>query len=150
MRLLALQADGGLVLTKDLVDDIPQYAIFSHTWGDDDKEVTFYDIQHHTGQHKQGYRKLRFCGKQAALDGLHYFWVDTCCIDKSNSAELSEAIKSMFCWYKNAAQCYFNLPDVSKSICENDKALRALWELSFRKSRWFTRGWTLQEVMRPW
>jgi Heterokaryon incompatibility protein (HET) len=96
MRLLKLK-DGELSLTKDLVgDDIPQYAILSHTWGADTEEVTFEDLMNDTGKDKPGYNKIRFCGAQARRDGLQYFWVDTCCIDKSSSAELSEAINSMF------------------------------------------------------
>jgi hypothetical protein len=93
------------------------------------------------GKSKVGYRKIRFCGKQAARDGLQYVWIDTCCIDKSNSTELSEALNSMFRWYRDAAQCYVYLSDVS--------ARGSGWKSAFRKSRWFTRGWTLQELIAP-
>ena len=82
MRLLQLEHGRRLSLTKDWVDNIPPYAILSHTWGDDDQEVTFQDVQRHIGQQKAGYRKLTFCGEQATSDGLQHFWVDTCCIDK--------------------------------------------------------------------
>ena len=84
MRLLRLEDDGGFSLTKDLVgnDIIPPYAILSHTWGSDDEEVTFNDLTNGAGKDRPGYRKIRFCGKQAANDGLRFFWVDTCCIDK--------------------------------------------------------------------
>jgi len=105
-----------------------------------------------SGKAKAGYRKLQFCGEQAARDGLQYFWVDTCCIDKSNNAELSEAINSMFHWYRNAAKCYVYLSDVSglaPNENENEKSSQLLWEPAFRKSRWFTRGWTLQELIAP-
>jgi hypothetical protein len=93
--------------------DIPEYAILSHTWGADTEEVTFGDLMDGTGKSKAGYEKIRFCGEQARRDGLQYFWVDTCCIDKSSSAELQEAINSMFRWYQNAAKCYVYLSDVS-------------------------------------
>ena len=150
MRLLQLENGGRLSLTKDLVGNIPPYAILSHTWGDDDEEVTFQDVQQHTGQHKAGYRKLTFCGAQAASDGLQHFWVDTCCIDKSSSAELTEAINSMFRWYQNAAQCYVDLADVSAGAGSGvAKPPGASWTAAFRKSRWFSRGWTLQELIAP-
>ena len=150
MRLLQLASDGGFRLTKDLVDNIPPYAILSHTWGDDDQEVTFQDIQEHAGQHKAGYRKLTFCGAQAASDGLQYFWVDTCCIDKSSSAELTEAINSMFRWYQSAAQCYGDLADVSAGAGSGMEKLPGVsWTAAFRNSRWFSRGWTLQELVAP-
>ena len=73
---------------------IPQYAILSHTWGRD--EVTFLDLEKENHQQKHGYAKIEGCCKQAASDGLDWAWIDTCCIDKSSSAELSEAINSMF------------------------------------------------------
>ncbi|RYP61303.1 hypothetical protein DL771_010180 [Monosporascus sp. 5C6A] len=150
MRLLMLRGNGDLSLTKDLIKDIPPYAILSHTWGDDDQEVTFKDVKKGTGRDKAGYRKIQFCGQQAASDGLQYFWVDTCCIDKSNNTELSEAINSMFKWYKKAARCYVYLPDVSKYHCaQHGDLLRPTWKLAFRRSRWFTRGWTLQELIAP-
>jgi Heterokaryon incompatibility protein (HET) len=97
MRLLEHNNDSEFVLTKDFVGDdkIPPYAILSHTWGADTQEVTFKDLMDGTGKHKAGYNKIQFCGEQARSDGLQYFWVDTCCIDKSNSTELSEAINSM-------------------------------------------------------
>src|SRR5271155_2034114 len=114
MRLLEYHGNE-FSLTKDLLDNIPAYAILSHTWGDDGQEFTFEDLAKGAGKSKPGYRKIRFCGEQAARDGLRYFWVDTCCIDKSDAAELQSAINSMFQWYKNAARCYVYLPDVSVS-----------------------------------
>ncbi len=71
--------------------------------------------------------------------GLIYFWIDTCCIDKRNSAELSEAINSMFKWYRNAARCYVYMPDVPAT---------SPWEPALRASRWFTVVWTLQGAPR--
>ena len=133
---------GELSLTKDLIEDIPRYAILSHTWGADDDEVAFNDLKDGSAKGKAGYAKIRFCGEQARRDDLQYFWVDTCCIDKANHAELSEAIASMFRWYRDAEKCYVYLSDV---LVHNDDYIQTqrTWESEFQKSRWFTRGWTL-------
>ncbi|KAK4182198.1 heterokaryon incompatibility protein-domain-containing protein, partial [Podospora australis] len=105
MRLLERDNTGDFRLTPDLpIDKIPPYAILSHTWGDG--EVLFRDITDGRHKSKAGYAKISYCGDQAAHDGLNFFWVDTCCIDKSNSAELQDALNSMFRWYRNAAKCY--------------------------------------------
>lgn len=152
MRLLRHCDTGKFSLTKYLSgeDIIPPYAILSHTWGADLDEVTFEDMTNGTGKDKAGYEKIRFCGEQARQDGLQYFWVDTCCINKANKAELTQAINSMFGWYRNASRCYVYLSDVSSPARESNKEESApLWELDFRKSRWFTRGWTLQELLAP-
>jgi hypothetical protein len=149
MRLLQLKTNGEFVLTEDLISNIPPYAILSHTWGNDNEEVTFKDLAEGPRSTKTGYRKIQFCAEQAARDGLQYFWVDTCCIDKSNNTELSEAINSMFRWYRNAAKCYVYLSDVSTSEHNQNNLSPQSWEAAFRKSRWFTRGWTLQELIAP-
>ncbi|KAK4448347.1 hypothetical protein QBC34DRAFT_112805 [Podospora aff. communis PSN243] len=146
MRLLERDDTGGVQLIEDFPHNkIPPYAILSHTW--DGGEVLFRDLMDGTGKNKAGYAKIRFCGEQAWRDGLRFFWVDTCCIDKSNSVELQEAINSMFRWYRNATKCYTYLVDISiSSPAFND---RSIWEPAFRASRWFTRGWTLQELIAP-
>jgi hypothetical protein len=152
MRLLQYNNDGGFGLTKDFLSgEIPEYAILSHTWGADAEEVTYRDLVDGTGKDKIGYEKIRFCGDRARQDSLRYFWVDTCCIDKSNNNELSEAINSMFRWYRDATRCYVYLSDVYKtpSDADADKSKQPSWELDFRTSRWFTRGWTLQELIAP-
>ena len=151
MRLLECDSSGGFSLTKDIVDDkIPPYGILSHTWGADTEEVTFRDLKDGTGKKKAGYDKIRFCGEQARRDSLQYFWVDTCCIDKSNNNELSEAINSMFRWYRNAAKCYVYLSDVPRLAFDtSDKSNQMPWESALRKSKWFSRGWTLQELIAP-
>jgi hypothetical protein len=94
-------------------------------------------------------KKIEFCRKQAARDKIQYFWVDTCCIDKANHAELSEAITSMFRWYRDAVKCYVYLSDVSTSTRDNTGQTEQAWQSTFRISRWFTRGWTLQELLAP-
>ncbi|KAK4173428.1 hypothetical protein QBC36DRAFT_194689 [Triangularia setosa] len=148
MRLLERDDAGGIRLMKDLPSNkIPPYAILSHTWGPDDEEVSYEDLEDDRAVSKLGYNKIRFCADQAGRDGLKFFWVDTCCIDKSNSTELQEAINSMFRWYRDATKCYVYLMDVSTSTPEVDN--KSIWESAFRASRWFTRGWTLQELIAP-
>ncbi|KAI1857616.1 uncharacterized protein JN550_013128 [Neoarthrinium moseri] len=149
MRLLQLGANDHLTLTRDVHDNIPPYAILSHTWGDEDGEVTIKDIQENKGKEKLGYRKILFCGQQAKRDGIEHFWVDTCCIDKTSSAELAESINSMFRWYRQAQKCYVYLADVTHTSAQADDAARSTWKLNLQKSRWFTRGWTLQELIAP-
>jgi len=154
MRLLSREKSGWFriahifSLTKFDPDKIPaQYAILSHRWGPD--EVTFEDLERGTAKAKAGYGKLEFCGEQADRDGLEYFWIDTCCIDKKNNTELSEAINSMFKWYQHATKCYVYLPDVPVSNSSNDRSAEKEWESVFKKSEWFARGWTLQELIAP-
>ncbi|KAF2768261.1 hypothetical protein EJ03DRAFT_123111 [Teratosphaeria nubilosa] len=92
---------------------LPAYAILSHTWCEE--EVTFKEMQeqNQTGySNKPGWRKIMFTCDQAFEDGIAWAWVDSCCIDKSSSAELSEAINSMFAWYCRATVCYAFLEDV--------------------------------------
>jgi hypothetical protein len=148
MRLLKINAQGEFSLTGELQGSVPPYAILSHTWGDDKDEVDFDDLKHESWKSKAGYTKIRFCGEQAKKDNLEYFWVDTCCINKANNTEYSEAINSMFRWYRDAVKCYVYLPDVSVLQADKDQT-KSTWELAFRNSRWFTRGWTLQELLAP-
>jgi hypothetical protein len=148
MRLLSLNQHSALAWEEFSQDKIPPYAILSHTWGTG--EVTFVDLINNHAHDKAGYRKIMFCGEQARRDGLQYFWVDSCCIDKRNNTELTKAINSMFRWYRNAAKCYVYLSDVSTSaVGLNAENCRSAWEADFRKSRWFRRGWTLQELLAP-
>src|ERR1700678_3833860 len=95
-------------------NDVPHYAILSHTWGEG--EVTLQDMEGSRAANKKGYQKVRRCCSLAKANGFAYVWIDTCCIDKTSSAELSEAINSMYRWYQEAKVCYAYLPDVpSKS-----------------------------------
>jgi hypothetical protein len=122
-------------------EEAPMYAILSHTWHDD--EVLFEDLRDMARASKQdGFRKIRFCCEQALKEGLQFIWVDTCCIDKNSSAELSEAINSMFRWYRQAKACYAYLQDVSElpTLENGDVEIQ---------SRWFKRAWTLQELLAP-
>lgn len=122
----------------------PPYAILSHTWGADSEEVFFRDIQEGKFE-KDGTLPIKFEGscKLAKEDGYRYIWIDTCCIDKTNSVELTEAINSMFRWYMEASICYSYLSDVP--VNDNPRDPRS----KFFSSRWFERGWTLQELLAP-
>ena len=128
---------------KEFFDsEIPVYAILSHRWGDD--EITFQDFRKGRNRDSQGYNKvMRYC-TLAEKRGLAWVWVDTCCIDKKSSAELSEAINSMYRWYTNAEECYVYLSDVAW----NSQDVKSS-KISFIQSSWFTRGWTLQELLAP-
>ena len=138
-------------MTENLPDNENlKYAILSHTW-EESEEVTFEDMKNSMGNNKAGFKKIQFCAEQAVRDGLRYVWVDTCCIDKSNQVELNEAIISMFRWYQKAAYCYVYLSDVSDACCGGKRKSEPSepWEPAFRGSRWFKRGWTLQELLAP-
>ncbi|KAG4410821.1 hypothetical protein IFR04_016040 [Cadophora malorum] len=132
--------DGDLSLTQFEENDIPEYAILSHTWEqDNNKEVAYAEVMSGTGQGKTGFEKIRFCGERAGKDGLSYFWLDTCCINKENKAELRRSINSKFRWYRNACRCYIYLSDVlTRKRKATDQSPEQTWELSFQKSRWFT------------
>lgn len=113
MRLLKRHETGELRLTDDYLPNngIPPFAILSHKWGNG--EVLFRDFRDGTAKNKAGYAKIQFCGDQAWRDGLQCFWVDTCCIDKSNSTELQKAINAMFRWYRDVTKYYVCLGDMS-------------------------------------
>lgn len=136
-------------------DAVPSYAILSHTWGD--QEITLQEMERVIANdsdnrsavnritQKDGYLKVKAAAAMALSRGLEYLWVDTCCIDKSISAELSEAINSMYLWYQQSEECYAFLSDVGPEAVED-------WtdpQSSLYGSRWFTRGWTLQELVAP-
>jgi len=131
----------------------PRYAILSHTWGR--QEVSFGDLANlEVAQQREGFFKIYWTCAQAQLDQIQHAWVDTCCIDKSSSSELSEAINSMFQWYRDASVCYVFLEDVPGNcprLAGEDLAFPAAlrWIETFEESRWFTRGWTLQELIAP-
>ncbi|KAF2633882.1 HET-domain-containing protein, partial [Macroventuria anomochaeta] len=120
---------------ESFVGDYPPYAVLSHCWGE--QEIMFSDVLNLAeAKKKQGFDKVEKTCEQAVRDGFDYVWIDTCCIDKSSSAELSEAINSMFAWYKGSSKCYAYLSDVDGLD-------------GFARSKWFTRAWTLQELLAP-
>jgi hypothetical protein len=120
---------------------LPHYAILSHRW--EQEEVTFQDLTSGKGKDMIGWKKIQGCCELAMDDNLEWAWIDSCCIDKTSSAELSEAINSMFRWYRDAEICYAYLSDVSAPLTKSDNMD------AFRFSKWFTRGWTLQELLAP-
>lgn len=128
---------------KEFFDSqIPKYAILSHRWGDE--EVTLQEFRKGKKRDSQGYVKIKQCCDLADSRGYQWVWIDTCCIDKKSSAELSEAINSMWHWYFEAGECYAYLSDVTWEDGDYDAS-----NLAFRQSVWFTRGWTLQELLAP-
>jgi hypothetical protein len=133
-------------------DGTPPYAILSHTWGDD--EVSFQEFNQASETKndrittKAGYRKIAATCDRALEDGYSYAWVDTCCIDKTSSAELTEAINSMFGLYRQSQVCYAYLSDFTLDT-NDDPSQQDQIEAKFRQCRWFTRGWCLQELLAP-
>lgn len=124
---------------------IPSYAILSHRWGSD--EATFQDFERGKQQSRGGFPKIRGCCQLAKEQGHEWAWIDTCCIDKKSSAELTEAINSMYKWYRSAQVCYVYMTDVLR-----EKHVPSMLPLSterFCGSSWWTRGWTLQELLAP-
>ncbi|KAH7018087.1 heterokaryon incompatibility protein-domain-containing protein [Microdochium trichocladiopsis] len=139
MRLLEVKT---LEPVEFVPSEIPPYAILSHTWEAD--EVNFQEL---TGvdkswQSKAGWSKIKACARQADSDGYSHIWVDTCCIDKKSSAELQEAINSMFRWYEASEVCYVYLADCTFDETRGSAVLT-------KNLRWFSRGWTLQELIAP-
>ncbi|KAF5576151.1 alpha-glucosidase 2 [Fusarium pseudocircinatum] len=137
-------AGRGVLTLEEFYGQPPEYAILSHTWGPD--EATYQDWQGNLElmKLKKGHQKIRRVCEQARKDGLMYLWCDTNCIDKSSSSEVSEALNAMFSWYKNASVCYVYLSDVAPI---DTGAFDPM--VQFRQSRWFTRGWTLPELLAP-
>ena len=141
-------------ITKFLDDELPEYAILSHTWDRD--EVTLQDMKNlysdgyptygnpDSVHDVQSLKKIKGCCEESLKHGLDWVWIDTCCIDRTDSVELSEAINSMFRWYREAAACYVYLADVP-----DDNNTDTSFDSPFCNSRWFTRGWTLQELLAP-
>ncbi|KAK5692034.1 hypothetical protein LTR97_011207 [Elasticomyces elasticus] len=123
--------------------DKPEYVILSHRWGADEVSYKEY-VKGRYETTQAGYRKIAECCDFARRWDWDYVWIDTCCIDKRSSAELSEAINSMYAWYKNARACFVYLTDVTLPTEDSD------WKKSFVKSAWFTRGWSkFGYAMRP-
>ncbi|KAK4038396.1 heterokaryon incompatibility protein-domain-containing protein [Parachaetomium inaequale] len=128
-----------------------QYAILSHTWNGTG-EVTLDDMRDlAAAQAKCEWPKVQQTCALARSQGIPFVWIDTCCIDKSSSAELTEAINSMFEWYKKAKTCYAYLSDLAESPTGGPESDRGRQQLhaDLGACRWFTRGWTLQELIAP-
>jgi hypothetical protein len=158
--------------TLELVEfqgQVPNYAILSHTWGEEEACLQDWENTQRKGvlataystllpgnsllprpiiqeDPPEGYWKILEACVRACADGFDWIWADTTNIDKTSSSELSEAINSMYAWYRNADVCYAYLADVPAGVTDED-----CWKLNsaFRASRWFKRGWTLQELLGP-
>jgi hypothetical protein len=154
MRLLHTK----LLVFKEFFDEqVPPCTILSHRWGE--SEVSYQDFQAAVKENsfsQERYWKILKCCSMSAGSGYDWTWIDTCSINKESSAELTEAVNSMFKWYQQADVCYAYLFDV---IWEWEPASSSEWRAgsvqlassrdSFRQSQWFTRGWTLQELLAP-
>ncbi|TLD09674.1 hypothetical protein PspLS_11399 [Pyricularia sp. CBS 133598] len=124
---------------ENLQPESSRYATLSHTW--EDGEITFQDWSLRMAP---GMIKVLETCQLARSKMIPYVWVDTCCIDKTSSAELSEAINSMFRWYDMGEVCFVYLSDL---VATKQKRVKVLDKIS--TCRWFTRGWTLQELIAP-
>lgn len=148
-----------LRITEFYGTNIPRYAALSHTWGSEEishqewTELTTrsistspekLDLLEETITSKEGYAKILAATRLASAASLEWLWVDTICIDKTSSAELTEAINSMYAWYHHAVVCYAFLGDVPAMTEDHPE-----FESKIAGSRWFTRGWTLQELIGP-
>ncbi|KAI6001702.1 heterokaryon incompatibility protein-domain-containing protein, partial [Pisolithus marmoratus] len=141
-------------ILEELDDKTTRYAILSHRWGN---EVSYKEMiglmkmveeEKEEVRQRDGYQKIIKSCEQAMKDGYKWLWIDTCCIDKRSSSELSEAINSMYRWYQNAQVCYAYLHDIHESQWLNMRnSFRPLENTSLPE--WFTRGWTLQELIAP-
>ncbi|KAJ9133713.1 hypothetical protein NKR23_g10575 [Pleurostoma richardsiae] len=122
-------------------EELPEYAVLSHTWGDISEEVSLRDYAAGMTEKKPGMRKIELALQQTRRDRLQWLWVDTCCIDRSSSADLSEAVNAAWRWFAESAACYVYLSDCSAT---NDPGSK-----DFLRARWFTRSWTLPELLAP-
>jgi hypothetical protein len=140
MRLLHAK---NLYFEEFFEDACPDYVVFSHNWGTVEEEVTYSDLLNGRKRDTTGYAKIISLCAKTVEHKYSWVWVDTCCIDKNSSAELTEAVHSMFRWYQNARKCFVYMNDV---LWESKTAAS---RQSFRSSRWHIRGWLLQELLAP-
>ncbi|SCO30830.1 related to beta transducin-like protein [Fusarium fujikuroi] len=161
MRLLHTKSQK-LFEASDVPVPFPPYAILSHTWISPKDEITYQDMKTRTEDIKKnvykqkGWSKLKDYCDRACKDGWEWAWMDTCCIDKTNPADTQEAIHAMFRWYQNAGVCYAYLSDVgfvspseATDLDSSMNNLRTAVRNEFIGAKWFTRGWTLQELLAP-
>jgi len=140
MRLINCQT---LEIEEFNEESLPAFAILSHTWGNDEVSFEIMKASGGTGGHLRdgnGYKKIKETCRMAKMEGLSHAWVDTCCIDKSSSAELTESINSMFHWYAKSAVCYVFLVDLPTNV---------EFGVGIGSCKWISRGWTLQETIAP-
>ncbi|KAI6137882.1 heterokaryon incompatibility protein-domain-containing protein [Pisolithus tinctorius] len=140
---------------KELDDKGTRYAILSHRWG---AEVSYEEMtglmkmekgEREEVRQRTGYQKIIKSCEQARKDGHEWLWIDTCCIDKQSSSELSEAINSMYRWYQNAQVCYAYLNDVDELPRSTGLYDFPMFICGLNGPEWFMWGWTLQELIAP-
>jgi hypothetical protein len=176
MRLLKTKSYE-LVEANEIPTPFPHYAILSHTWISPKDEITYQDIKKRKEDiendifKQKGWSKLKKYCDRTAKDGWEWAWMDTCCIDKTNPADTQEAINAMFRWYQNAGVCYAYLEDMdvlkvvrdvdlpedmdldeivgSGNVADRKSFLHEALYTFFVNAKWFTRGWTLQELLAP-
>jgi hypothetical protein len=143
MRLINSQT---FELRSFLPHEIPEYVILSHRWGPE--EITYKNIiqnpisdEKSPARQLQGFAKVKDTCKLASDDGYSWVWIDSCCIDKESSTDVDKAINSMWAYYMKSNICYVYMADIPDAL--------AGWSINFQKSNWFTRGWTLQELIAP-
>lgn len=133
-----------LQLEDFLGDEVPSYAILSHTWTKEEVTLQEWQKSKWATRSKAGYKKVRAACAVAKAQNHKWLWADTVCIDKTSSADLSEAINSMYAWYRESAECFAYLVDVDTRVLVGNQV-----QADVTKSRWFTRGWTVQELLAP-
>lgn len=151
MRLLHMTEDESFALTRNYSSEseVPPYAILSHRWPDDGEDVVYDDIVgEKTVCNKRGCCQLVATARTAERLRVQYTWMDTCCIDKTKASDISEAIRSMYRWYERAEMCYVYLRDVSVSPGAPEMD-HVAWRQRLSSSKWYTRGWVLQELLAP-
>ncbi|KAI6043174.1 heterokaryon incompatibility protein-domain-containing protein, partial [Pisolithus marmoratus] len=130
------------------------YAIVSHRWRDA-QEVDYNEMvnlmemqegEREEVRQRSGYQKILASCERAMSDNFKWLWVDTCCIDKRSSSELSEAINSMYRWYENSTKCYAYLHDVDSPTFPTEQNSEQFGKFK-GWPEWFSRGWTLQELI---
>ncbi|KAI6134406.1 heterokaryon incompatibility protein-domain-containing protein [Pisolithus croceorrhizus] len=150
----AVDPESEFEVLKELDDKTTPYAILSHRWG---TEVTYDEMIGLTAmkprkrdnvRERDGYQKIIKGCEQAKKDGYRWLWIDTCCIDKRSSSELSEAINSMYRWYRDSQMCYAYFHDVDEPALPTQQDFSRFGE-SDGWPEWFSRGWTLQELIAP-
>ncbi|KAI6147819.1 heterokaryon incompatibility protein-domain-containing protein [Pisolithus tinctorius] len=148
------QAGSKTKVLEELDDKTTEYAILSHRWG---KEVDYNEMtglmkmdeqDRNEVRQRDGYRKIIKSCEQSMTDGYTWLWIDTCCIDKRSSVALSEAIGTMYRWYCSSQLCYVYLNDVDDLAFPTEPDFNRFGR-SNSWPEWFSRGWTLQELIAP-
>ncbi|KIK15469.1 hypothetical protein PISMIDRAFT_51910, partial [Pisolithus microcarpus 441] len=129
------------------------YAVLSHRWENEVDHDTMTGLTRmdegyrNEVRERVGYKKIVKSCKQALQDGYKWIWIDACCIDKRSSSEHSEAINSMYRWYHRSQKCYAYLSDVEDSFPTRQDFSK--FDKTNGWPAWFSRGWTLQELIAP-